>query len=195
MFLTRLLAAFVAISVFGSASASVLSARQTSPGCGPNFQGHPVSIIYGGSSGVGELGVASDTAGAGLITQPESALTPEFLVENSGHFPASYLIKDQNDHSLVVYDGIRGHAPPLLDLHSIDNTGVDNRQYWFITCDTCTDPSATVPPGGVFGTSCQIEGTVFGFCIQRPAVSEDPPVLAACTVEPNQKFNFLRGSF
>lgn len=90
MFLTRLLAAFVALSVFGSASASVLSARQTSPGCGPNFQGHPVSIIYGG---VSELGVASDTAGAGLITQPESALTPEFLVENSGHFPASYLIK------------------------------------------------------------------------------------------------------
>jgi hypothetical protein len=88
-----LLAAFVALAVFGSASASVLSTRQTSSACGPNFQGHPVSITYVGSNGVDELGVASDTAGAGLITQPESAFTPELLVENSGHFPSSYLIK------------------------------------------------------------------------------------------------------
>ncbi|KAJ6535683.1 hypothetical protein B0H19DRAFT_1080140 [Mycena capillaripes] len=138
--------------------------------------------------------VTSDTAGAGLITQPESALTPELLVENSGHFPSSYLIKDQKDHSLVVYAGIRGHAPPLLNLHSIDNSGVDSRQYWFITCDTCASPSTNVPPGGVFGISCQIETTVFGFCIRRPGVLGNPPVLVACAGEPNQKFNFLRGS-
>ncbi|KAF7354292.1 hypothetical protein MVEN_01117400 [Mycena venus] len=194
MFSASLVAAFVALAVFDSASASVLSARQTSPGCGPNFQGHPISITYGGSNGVDELGVASNTAGAGLTTQPESAFTAEFLVENSGHFPSSYLIKDQNDHSLVVYAGIRGHAPPLLNLNSIDNSGVDVRQYWFITCDTCASPSANVPPGGVFGISCQIETTVFSFCIQSPDVLGNPPVLAACADKPNQKFNLLRGS-
>jgi hypothetical protein len=51
-----------------------------------------------------------------------------------------------------------------------------------------------VSPGGVFDISGQIESTAVGFCIQRPDVLGNPPVLAACADKPNQKFNFLRGS-
>jgi hypothetical protein len=93
MLSTRISCAFVVLAAASSSLASVLSARQISPGCGPNFQGHPVSIIYGGTSGVEELGLTGDITGADVITQVMSARTPEFLVENSGHFPASYLIK------------------------------------------------------------------------------------------------------
>jgi hypothetical protein len=93
MLSSRLSYALVALAATSSAFGSVISARQISPGCGPNFQGHPVSIIYGGSSGVEELAVTSHTVGANVITQALSARTPEFLVENSGHFPASYLLK------------------------------------------------------------------------------------------------------
>ncbi|KAJ7852955.1 hypothetical protein B0H13DRAFT_2359245 [Mycena leptocephala] len=182
MLSSRLSYALVALAATSSAFASVMSARQISPGCGPNFQGHPVSIIYGGNSGVEELAVTSHTA-----------RTPEFLVENSGHFPASYLLKDQTDHSLVAYATTIPRADAAIKLNPIDNTGADERQYWLLSCDTCADPSFTVPPGGVFGTSCQIANSALGLCIQRTGVLGDPPVLAPCfDGEPNQKFNFLR---
>ncbi|KAJ6578764.1 hypothetical protein DFH09DRAFT_1310741 [Mycena vulgaris] len=174
-------------------AASLLSARQISPGCGPNFQGHPVSIIYGGTNGVEELSTTSNTVGANIITQVLSARTPEFLVENSGHFPASYLIKDQADHNIVAYATTIPRADAAIKLNPIDNTGADERQYWLLSCATCADPSFPVPPGGVFGTSCQIANSALGLCIQRTGVLGAPPALAPCSAgEPNQKFNFLR---
>ncbi|KAJ6625956.1 hypothetical protein B0H10DRAFT_2211488 [Mycena sp. CBHHK59/15] len=189
--LQRLSIALATLAAAASASASVLGARQT--GCGPNFQGHPVSIIYADSNGVEELGVASDTVGANVITQALTARTPQFLVENSGHFPASYLIKDQGNHELVAYATAIPRADAAIKLNNIDNTGADARQYWFLSCDTCSDPSFTVPPGGVFGTSCQIKNTAIGLCIQTTGITGQPPVLAACYAgEAAQKFNFLR---
>ncbi|KAF7369791.1 hypothetical protein MVEN_00311400 [Mycena venus] len=193
MLSTRLSCAFVVLAAASSSFASVLSARQISPGCNPNFEGHPVSIIYGGSAGVEELGVTSDTSGANIITQAMSARTPQFLVENSGHFPTSYLIKDQGNHNLVAYATTIPRADAAIKLNPVDNTGADERQYWLISCDTCADPSSTVPPGGVFGTGCQIANSALGLCIQRTGVLGQPPVLDPCfDGEPNQKFNFLR---
>lgn len=96
MLSTRLSVAMVALAATCSARAAVLAlaARQSDlTGCAPSFEGHPVSIIYGGSTGVDELAVTGDVAGANVITRAMSARTPEFLVENSGKFPASYLIK------------------------------------------------------------------------------------------------------
>ncbi|KAJ7796563.1 hypothetical protein B0H14DRAFT_3887498 [Mycena olivaceomarginata] len=84
MLSTRLSCAFV---VLAAASLSFAS-------CTPNFDGHPVSILYADNAGLEELAVASDTAGANIITKAVNDLNPEFLVENSGHFPTSYLIKD-----------------------------------------------------------------------------------------------------
>ncbi|KAJ7658488.1 hypothetical protein B0H17DRAFT_1213173 [Mycena rosella] len=191
MFQSALLANF-AVTVTYTFAVS-LSSRQISVGCGPNFQGHPVSIIYGGANGVEELSTTSDTAGANIITQALSARTPEFLVENSGHFPASYLIKDQADHSLVAYATAFPRTDAAIKLNPIDNTGADERQYWFLSCATCADPSLAVPPGGVFGTSCQIANSALGLCIQRTGILGAPPVLGPCSAgESNQKFNFLR---
>jgi hypothetical protein len=73
------------------AFAATLAARQT--GCSPNFAGHPVSILYANGGTLEELTVAGHTSGANIITQVVSALSPEFLIENSGHSPASYIIK------------------------------------------------------------------------------------------------------
>jgi len=180
-------------ALLASAFASVLSARQISPGCGPNFQGHPVSIIYGGTSGVEDLAATSDTVGANIITQVLTARVPRFLIENSSHFPSSYIIKDQNDHSLVAYATTIPRADAAIKLNPIDNTGADERQDWLLSCASCADPSFTVPPGGVFGTSCQIANSALGLCIQRTGVLGDPPVLAPCfDGETNQKFNFRR---
>ncbi|KAJ7457050.1 hypothetical protein FB451DRAFT_1275781 [Mycena latifolia] len=188
---TTALLAFALAAV--SSSASLLPARQISSGCGPNFEGHPVSIIYGGASGVEELGTTSDTVGANVITQALTARVPQFLVENSGHFPSSYLIKDQVDHSLVAYATTIPRADAAIKLNPIDNTGADERQYWLLSCTTCADPSFEVPPGGVFGTSCQIANSALGLCVQRTGVLGAPPVLVPCNdAEPNQRFNFLR---
>ncbi|KAJ6554449.1 hypothetical protein B0H19DRAFT_147589 [Mycena capillaripes] len=193
MLSTRLSCALVALAATSSAFASVLSARQISSGCAPNFQGHPVSIIYGGSSGVEDLAPTSDTVGANIITKVLAARVPQFLIENSGHFPSSYIIKDQNDHSLVAYATTIPRADAAIKLNPIDNTGADERQDWFLSCASCADPSLTVPPEGVFGTSCQIANSGLGLCIQRTGVLGDPPVLAPCfDGEPNQRFNFLR---
>ncbi|KAF8196189.1 hypothetical protein K438DRAFT_1967908 [Mycena galopus ATCC 62051] len=163
-------------------------------GCTPNFKGHLVSTIYGGTNGVDELGVTSDTAGANIITQAMTARTPQFIVENSGHFPASFLIKDQGDHSLVAYATTIPRADAAIKLNPIDNTGADERQYWILSCTSCADPSITVPPGGVFGTSCQIANAALGsLCIQQPDVLGQPPTLAPCdNGEADQRFNFLR---
>ncbi|KAJ7796562.1 hypothetical protein B0H14DRAFT_3494600 [Mycena olivaceomarginata] len=103
MLSTRLSCAFV---VLAAASLSFAS-------CNPNFDGHPVSILYADTAGLEELAVASDTAGANIITKAVNDLNPEFLVENSGHFPTSYLIK------LPV-------PPPAPKLNTIDNTGEDD---------------------------------------------------------------------
>ncbi|KAJ7630117.1 hypothetical protein DFH06DRAFT_1338027 [Mycena polygramma] len=181
------------LAATSSAFASALPARQIGPNCGPNFQGHPVSITYGGSNGVEELDAVSDTVGANIITQVLSARVPQFLIENSGHYPSSYLLKDQDDHGLVVYGTTPPRAAPALKLNPIDNTGADERQYWRIVCNSCPDPSSTVPPGGVFGTGCQMMNSALGLCIQRTGVLGEPAVLVACFAgEPKQKFNFLR---
>jgi hypothetical protein len=83
MLSTHLSCAFI---VLAAASLSFAS-------CNPSFDGHPVSILYADNAGLEELAVASDTAGANIITKAVNDLNPEFLVENSGHFPTSYLIK------------------------------------------------------------------------------------------------------
>ncbi|KAJ7203562.1 hypothetical protein GGX14DRAFT_570009 [Mycena pura] len=195
MLSTRLSVA-MALAATCSARAAVLAlaARQSDlTGCAPSFEGHPVSIIYGGSTGVDELAVTGDVAGANVITRAMSARTPEFLVENSGKFPASYLIKDQNDHELVAYATTIPRADAAIKLNAIDDSEQDDRQYWFLSCATCADPSFPVPPGGVFGTSCQIANVALDLCIQQTGVLGDPPVLAPCDAsEPNQLFNFLR---
>ncbi|KAF7369784.1 hypothetical protein MVEN_00310500 [Mycena venus] len=183
--------ALVVLATTSSAITSVFSARQISPGCTPDFAGHPVSIIYGGSNGVEELGTTSDTSGANIVTQVMSARTPQFLVENAGL--TSFLIRDETDQSLVAYATAIPRADAAIKLNSVDNTGADQRQFWVLSCDTCADPSFPVPPGGVFGTVCQIANSALGLCIQRTGVLGEPPVLAPCfDGEPNQKFNFLR---
>ncbi|KAJ7314443.1 hypothetical protein DFH08DRAFT_943295 [Mycena albidolilacea] len=177
---TRLSCAFV---VLAAASLSFAS-------CNPNFEGHPVSILYADTAGLEELAVASDTAGANVITKAVNDLNPEFLVENSGHFPTSYLIKDQANHNLAVFAVQAPRAPPAPKLNTIDNTGKDERQYWLISCDTC---NSGVPSGGVFGVGCQIANSyVSGFCVQQPGVLGQPPILRGCSGGSDQKFNFRR---
>ncbi|KAJ7054674.1 hypothetical protein C8F01DRAFT_481678 [Mycena amicta] len=182
---------FASLSI--AAHAATLTARQLN-GCTPSFQGHPVSIIYGGASGVDELAATSDVSGANVVTRGMSARTPEWLVENSGKFPTSYVIKDQNDHSLVAYATDIPRADAAIKLNPIDNSGQDSRQFWFISCSTCADTSFEVPPGGFFGTSCQIANVALGsLCIQHTNTLGDPAVLAPCNAgEPAQLFNFLR---
>ncbi|KAJ7161080.1 hypothetical protein C8R46DRAFT_1285068 [Mycena filopes] len=183
--------AFAASSATGFALAPRQS--QIAAGCTPNFSGHPVSVIYAGPNGLEELAPASDAVGANVITRPLSARTPEFLIENSGHFPTSYLIKDQANHELVAYATAIPRADAAIKLNPVDNTGKDERQYWLLSCTTCASPSFPVPPGGVFGTSCQIASSALGLCVQRTGVSGEPPVLAPCNDdEGNQRFNFLR---
>ncbi|KAJ7153469.1 hypothetical protein C8R43DRAFT_1235446 [Mycena crocata] len=125
-----------------------------------------------------------------------SARTPEFLIENSGHFPTSFLIKDKTDHNLVVYATEIPRADAAIKLSPVNNTGAGERQYWVLSCGTCADPSFAVPPDGVFGTSCQIANSALGLCIQRTGALGQPPLLGGCsTSESNQKFNFLFGSY
>ncbi|KAJ7092441.1 hypothetical protein B0H15DRAFT_174295 [Mycena belliarum] len=174
-----------------AASASTLP-RQLS-GCSPSFQGHPVSIIYPGASGIEALYPASDTLNANIVTAPLVGRTPQFLVENSGHVPTSYLIKDAADHGLVAYATAVPRADAAVKLNAIDNSGADPRQYWVLTCAACASTSTEVPPGGVFGTSCQIANVAVGRCVQRVGAVGTPPVLAPCSAtEGAQMFNFLR---
>ncbi|KAJ7271130.1 hypothetical protein C8J57DRAFT_1716300 [Mycena rebaudengoi] len=174
------------------ALAASLSARQTGSGCSPGFNGHPVSITY--ALGSDELGVASHTSGANVITQISSGNVPEFLIENSGHFPTSYLIKDQTNHGLVVYAAPVIRGPPALRLNTLDESGADERQYWVITCGTCSAPGADVPPGGVFGTNCQLKNSALGVCVQRNGDTGAQPILRGCTGGENQLFQFRRGT-
>ncbi|KAJ7767757.1 hypothetical protein B0H16DRAFT_1520691 [Mycena metata] len=178
MLSTHLSCAFVVLAAASSSFAS----------CNPSFGGHPISILYADNTGLEELAVASDTAGASIITKAVNDLNPEFLVESSG---TSYLIKDQANQNLAVFavEPPPG-STPTLELNTIDITGEDEHQYWLISCDTC---NSGVPSGGVFGIDCQIANSYLsGFCIQQPGVVGQPPVLTGCSGGTNQKFNLRR---
>ncbi|KAJ7730234.1 hypothetical protein DFH07DRAFT_174486 [Mycena maculata] len=190
MFSARLSIAIFVLAAASHAVSSRLPARQNA-NCGPNFDGNPVSI-FSGVDAAEELAVASDTVGASIITQPVIVGTPQFLVENTGDFPSSYIIKDENDLNLVVYAASTS-VGPALQLNEIDNTGEDQRQDWLISCEACSAPGETLPPGFAYGTFCQIENSNVGLCVQWNGAIGTPPTLTACNdAEQSQKFIFVQ---
>ncbi|KAJ7271145.1 hypothetical protein C8J57DRAFT_1320889, partial [Mycena rebaudengoi] len=187
---TMLYPLFLALAA-APALATTFSARQTGTGCSPDFSAHSVSISY--ALGREELSVVSHTSGANVITQVASGHIPGFLIENSGHFPTSYLVKDQTNDELVVYAVPVIRGPSALRLNTLDESGVDERQYWVITCAICAAPGADVPFGGVFGTSCQLANSELDVCMQRTEGGIGAqPVLRGCTGNDDQKFDFRR---
>ncbi|KAJ7614999.1 hypothetical protein FB45DRAFT_1035794 [Roridomyces roridus] len=171
--------------------ASALSNRQISSGCTPSFQGIPVNIMVG--DGGNGLAPSNDSTGSYILNDGCIHSNPLFLLENTGHSPSSFIIKDQNNHDLVVYAA--SGTSPAIQLNAIDNSGQDERQDWIINCSTCAEASNPVPTvGGTFGQWCQIANSLTGLCVQPEGSAGTFPVLTACDVtNSNQKFDFVRG--
>ncbi|KAJ7614992.1 hypothetical protein FB45DRAFT_1008577 [Roridomyces roridus] len=189
-------ATLILAGVFSGAvlASDVVSRRQISSGCSPNFQGIPVNIVYGtGSDG---FAATSDATSSKIFTEAiNTNLNPLFLVENSGHVPTSYLIKDQNNHELVVYAFSPPRSRPVMQLNGIDDSGQDDRQYWELSCTTCTAPGPPIPTGGIIASGCQIASSHFGLCVQVDGLAGTFPLLTACDgTNAHQRFTFVRGN-
>ncbi|KAJ7621364.1 hypothetical protein FB45DRAFT_1062361 [Roridomyces roridus] len=151
--------ALLTASLLALASATPMRRQTTTPQCNPNFEGVAVSIIDNDVS----WGVSPEQAGTvldrDLFTQPLNA-TAHWHVEQTGSFPATYLVKEINHNNLVVATDVLNGG--LLTLEEIDST--KSTQIWSISCDVCVQGAASAPNGGKFASGCHIRSAANELC-------------------------------
>jgi len=155
----------LALSYLTFTSGTPLEARAP---CLPNFGGPPGLSIVNKLNNV-EWGPAASPQPGVAVTVQSVTSNPEFRVEFTGQPNNDFLIKPINFPELRV--AAQGGA-----LEIVTPASTDRSQSWFISCNTCTPPSAA---------GCIIQSASTGECVQASSSSLS---LASCTALDDQLF-------
>ncbi|KAF5387508.1 hypothetical protein D9757_006535 [Collybiopsis confluens] len=173
---------FAALALAGSSVSATPLARDT---CAPNAQGSGVSIVSA-QFGSLEWGDHNATPAVGDVLGFSSArglAATDFHVQQSGQFPASFIIKDVDNNSLAVT--AQGSH---LAFTTASDSGDQVDQIFDISCQSCAGDTT---PGKAAGSSCTF--SPHGHSDQCVTLGSKDVLLSltGCTGSSNQLFNIV----